>query len=320
MSKTIDVEAGDEFVVSENGTISVRRNGLWRWFLYPHPCVRQNYTMPGDRKITAEQAIAVAKALGYNVTQPEPKGEKAANVTVSSGARETPASMRDNPVPATGVEQAWAEARVMAEILAKEEAAFAKPDPTPDVPVVDAVWVEYTIGKGPDAATCLAPYSNEKSARACNTPDFNNGTARIVRLAEMGVDMTARQDAVEALDMTEDLAATVKRLEGRVNDLTKIVHGLQASMPGYDKDVSADEAFRRLDDRVAKLEAVIAEAQSLLNESPKAATTPAKVRVVAPMPIASPASSYGNGYNDAIADFTKVLSAAGIDVVKEVGK
>lgn len=74
-----------------------------------------------------------------------------------------------------------------------------------------------------------------------------------VLLQAWGYTITTPAAKDEAPDA--DLAATVKRVEERVNDLTKIVHGLQDSMPGYDKDVTADEAFRRLDERLSKLEA-----------------------------------------------------------------
>jgi len=101
----------------------------------------------------------------------------------------------------------------------------------------------------------------------------------------------------------DDLAATVKR----VNDLTKIVHGLQDSMPGYDKDVTADEAFRRLDERLSKLEA---------------ATTPAKVRVVAPTvhPQTDTNTNWYHGWKHADEQWRRAAKDAGIDVVKEAGK
>lgn len=103
--------------------------------------------------------------------------------------------------------------------------------PTPDVPVVDAVWVVEQSLAGPNKRLTAYPTIEDASKATIGKP-------YIVRLAP---------DAA--------LAATVKRVEERVNDLTKIVHGLQDSMPGYDKDVTADEAFRRLDERLSKLEA-----------------------------------------------------------------
>jgi sirohydrochlorin ferrochelatase len=102
-------------------------------------------------------------------------------------------------------------------------------------------------------------------------------------------------------------AATVKRLEETVN----LVREAATKNAMY---------CNELERRVAKLEAVIAEAQSLLNESPKAATTPAKVRVVLPeIPGWATDDRVTAGWNSCIVQVKLALSAAGVEV-KEASK
>ncbi len=170
-----------------------------------------------------------------------------------------------------------------AESPAKPEPANVKQDLTVGVPVVDAVWVE-EVGQ-------LRGYSQWNKMNAVDGYAVAQGKARIVRLAP---------DA--------DLAATVKRVEETVN----LVREAATKNAMY---------CNELERRVAKLEAVIAEAQSLLNESPKAATTPAKVRVVLPeIPGWATDDRVTAGWNSCLVQVKLALSAAGIDVVKEAGK
>lgn len=170
-----------------------------------------------------------------------------------------------------------------AESPAKPEPATVKQDLTVGVPVVDAVWVEDKNGR-------LCGYGHWNAMHAIWGYDVRSGTARIVRLAP-----------------DPDLAATVKRVEETVN----LVREAATKNAMY---------CNELERRVAKLEAVIAEAQSLLNESPKAATTPAKVRVVLPeIPGWATDDRVTAGWNSCIVQVKLALSAAGVEV-KEASK
>jgi hypothetical protein len=163
------------------------------------------------------------------------------------------------------------------------DAPAVKENLTTDVPVVDAVWAEDKNGR-------LCGYGHWNAMHAIWGYDVRSGTARIVRLAP-----------------DPDLAATVKRVEETVN----LVREAATKNAMY---------CNELERRVAKLEAVIAEAQSLLNESPKAATTPAKVRVVLPeIPGWATDDRVTAGWNSCIVQVKLALSAAGVEV-KEASK
>jgi hypothetical protein len=185
--------------------------------------------------------------------------------------------------------------------------AAEQPTTTADVPVVDAVWVECTLGKGADAATCLAPYGNEKSARDCNSTDFHCGKARIVRLRSDGVDEQARANVAHAHERLHEawkriavlethLAATVKRLEERVATAEA---GAKFAVSGYNKAHALDFDVGELKNRVAKLEA---------------ATTPATVRVVAPVAPQFANPLHIGPWSIADTDWRAALSAAGVEV------
>ena len=91
--------------------------------------------------------------------------------------------------------------------------AVVKPDPTPDVPVVDAVWVEDKNGR-------LCGYGHWNAMHAIWGYDVRSGTARIVRLAP-----------------DPDLAATVKRLEERLSKLEATVSDLQSDAAKHDNEL-----------------------------------------------------------------------------------
>lgn len=264
MSNKIDVEKGDTWGLLRSGNMVQYRGATWRlcgpdrgtgaWS-------RATGLGPdiGEQSVSERVAVELLKGWGYSITTPAAKDEAPAKTepVICSSCRTFGCDDHvpdAKPEPTPGVfhlkcpqccfvckpDGGW----VRRMCGCKHEDALVRVDgplvlperkPTPDVPVVDAVWVEINCGTNRRA---LCAYSDDASTLYYNGAEFGDGSARIVRLAP---------DAA--------LAATVKRVEERVNDLTKIVHGLQDSMPGYDKDVTADEAFRRLDERLSKLEA-----------------------------------------------------------------
>lgn len=208
---------------------------------------------------------------------------------------------------AVGILDAWG--YTITTPAAKDEAP-AKTEPTLDVPMVGDIWVEHD--------GVLSGYSQWNKMHALHGYEIRNGTARIVRLAA-----------------DPDLAATVKRVEERLEKVETNANYVNGEYSALDTDLKAlaetvnavREAATKnamycneLERRVAKLEAVIAEAQSLLNESPKAATTTAKVRVVLPeMPGRFVDEQLISGWCLCIEAVKRTLSAAGVEV-KEASK
>lgn len=140
--------------------------------------------------------------------------------------------------------------------------------------------------------------------------------------------ITKRHGPVETVMVTaaEDLAATVKRVEERVNKLATDVSDLWSAEDGFsdrleksdkytadvrdlviDSGVKFNKVVNGLIERLAKLEA---------------ATTPAKVRVVVPTFAPSRVFSVAERMmiHELNCKWIAALSAAGIDVVKEAGK
>lgn len=196
MSKTIDVRGYRWTIHRSNGHLYRWKDGNCEVVTSHSPMWANPKQEPGqDIEISERAARQQVASMGYTITAPAESPAKPEPV-ICSACRTFGC---DDHVPDAG--------------KMVNPPAVVKPDPTPDVPVVDAVWVEDKNGR-------LCGYGHWNAMHAIWGYDVRSGTARIVRLAP-----------------DPDLAATVKRLEERLSKLEATVSDLQSDAAKHDNEL-----------------------------------------------------------------------------------